>query len=81
MTISELKQLIESEDKVEFKEAKYQYAYNTSRRSVLGYTVAFANERGSYLIFGVEDAHHQLKRRQQVEDTLQANLDTVSIHS
>jgi len=57
MTISELKQLKESEDKVEFKEAKSQYAYNSSRKSVLGYTVAFANEKGGYLVFGLEDAH------------------------
>ncbi len=57
MTIAELKQLKESEDKVEFKEAKNQYSYNSSRRSVLGYTVAFANEKGGYLVFGLEDAH------------------------
>lgn len=61
MTIAELKQLKESEDKVEFKEAKNQYAYNSSRKSVLGYTVAFANEKGGYLVFGLEDAHpHQV---------------------
>lgn len=57
MTIAELKQLKESEDKVEFKEAKNQYAYNSSRKSVLGYTVAFANEKGGYLVFGLEDAY------------------------
>lgn len=57
MTIEELKQLKESEDKVEFKGAKKQYAYNSSRKSVLGYTVAFANEKGGYLVFGWEDAH------------------------
>lgn len=57
MTILKLKQLKESEDKVEFKEAKNQYAYNSSRKSVLGYTVAFANEKGGYLVFGLEDAH------------------------
>jgi ATP-dependent DNA helicase RecG len=57
MTIPELKQLKESEDKVEFKEAKNQYAYNSSRKSVLGYTVAFANEKGGYLVFGLKDAH------------------------
>jgi hypothetical protein len=54
MTIAEIKQLKESEDKVEFKEAKNQYAYNSSRKSVLGYTVAFANEKGGYLVFGLE---------------------------
>lgn len=57
MTILQLKQLKESEDKVEFKEAKNQYAYNSSRKSVLGYIVAFANEKGGYLVFGLEDAH------------------------
>lgn len=57
MTIAALKQLKESEDKVEFKEAKNQYAYNSSRKSVVGYTVAFANEKGGYLVFGLEDAH------------------------
>lgn len=57
MSITELKQLKESEDKVEFKEAKNQYAYNSSRKSVLGYIVAFANEKGGYLVFGLEDAH------------------------
>ncbi len=55
MNIAELKQLKESEDKVEFKEAKNQYAYNSSRKSVLGYAVAFANEKGGYLVFGLKD--------------------------
>lgn len=57
MTIEELKQFKESEDKVEFKEANNQYAYNSSRKSVLGYTVAFANEKGGYLVLGMEDAY------------------------
>lgn len=57
MTINELKHLKESEDKVEFKEAKNQYAYNSSKKSVLGYTVALANEKGGYLVFGMKDAH------------------------
>lgn len=57
MNILELNQLKESEDKIEFKEAKNQYAYNSSRKSVLGYTVAFANEKGGYLVFGLKDAH------------------------
>lgn len=56
MTIAELQHLKESEDKVEFKAAKNQYAYNSSRKSVLGYTIAFANEKGGYLVFGLEDA-------------------------
>lgn len=57
MTINELKHLKESEDKVEFKEAKTQYAYNSSKKSILGYTVAFANEKGGYLVFGMKDAY------------------------
>ncbi|MCK9411730.1 MAG: putative DNA binding domain-containing protein [Prolixibacteraceae bacterium] len=57
MTIDQLVQLKESEDKVEFKEAKNQYAYDSSRKSVLGYTVAFANEKGGYLVFGLKDAY------------------------
>lgn len=57
MTISELKQLKESEDKVEFKEARNQFNYNNGTKSVLGYTVAFANEKGGYLVLGLEDTH------------------------
>lgn len=57
MTIDELKHLKESEDRVEFKEAKTQYAYNSSKKSVLGYTVALANEKGGYLVLGMKDAH------------------------
>ncbi|MCO5268960.1 MAG: putative DNA binding domain-containing protein [Brumimicrobium sp.] len=55
MTTNELKHLKETEDKVEFKEAKKQYAYNRSRNSVLGYVVALANEGGGKLIFGVKE--------------------------
>ena len=54
-TISELKQLKESEDKVEFKQAETQYNYNKGRRSVLGYVVALANEGGGKLIFGIKE--------------------------
>lgn len=57
MTITELKQLKESEDKVEFKEGKAQYSYKSNRRSILGYAVALANENGGMLVFGVKDAH------------------------
>jgi ATP-dependent DNA helicase RecG len=55
MTISELKQLKESEDKVEFKMAENRYNYNNGRRSVLGYVVALANEGGGKLILGVKE--------------------------
>ncbi|MCH8555556.1 MAG: putative DNA binding domain-containing protein [Schleiferiaceae bacterium] len=55
MTIAELKQLKESEDKVELKKAETQYNYNNGRRSVLGYVVALANEGGGKLILGVQE--------------------------
>jgi ATP-dependent DNA helicase RecG len=50
MTISELKQLKESEDKVEFKAAMHNFSYAGSdhrdqeerRKCFLGYVVAFA---------------------------------------
>jgi ATP-dependent DNA helicase RecG len=56
MTIKELKWLRETEDRVEFKEAKTQYAYNSGRKSVLGYVSAIANEGGGYLVFGIREA-------------------------
>ncbi|MFY0673977.1 MAG: putative DNA binding domain-containing protein [Bacteroidia bacterium] len=55
MNIEEIKLLRESEDKVEFKEAKAQYNYNNGRRSVLGYVVALANEGGGKLILGIKE--------------------------
>lgn len=55
MTIQEIKQLQESENRVEFKKAENQYAYNSKRRSVIGYVVALANEGGGKLIFGVKE--------------------------
>jgi ATP-dependent DNA helicase RecG len=65
MTIAELKQLKESEDKVEFKEAKRNYPFNggshTSqderRKCFLGYVVAMANEGGGMLVLGMADKH------------------------
>lgn len=63
MTIAELKQLKESEDKVEFKAAKNNFSYAGSehrdqeerRRCFLGYVVAFANEGGGMLVLGMSD--------------------------
>jgi ATP-dependent DNA helicase RecG len=55
MTIDELKYLKETEHKVEFKEAAKQYAYNSGRRSVLGYVCALANEGGGMLVLGVKE--------------------------
>ncbi len=63
MTISELKQLKESEDKVEFKAATHNFSYAGSdhrdqeerRKCFLGYVVAFSNEGGGRLILGMSD--------------------------
>ena len=55
MTIEQIIHLRETEDKVEFKEAKTQYTYNKGRRSILGYVVALANECGGKLILGVKE--------------------------
>jgi ATP-dependent DNA helicase RecG len=63
ITIPQLKRLKESEDKVEFKEAKRNYSFAGSkttdqeerRRCFLGYVVAFANEGGGLLVFGMSD--------------------------
>ena len=58
MTIEELKILRESEDHVEFKEAKHNFPYNGGshtdqaerRKCFLGYVVALSNEHGGRLI-------------------------------
>lgn len=63
MTIEELKILRESEDHVEFKEAKHNFPYNGGshtdqaerRKCFLGYVVALSNEHGGRLIFGMAD--------------------------
>lgn len=66
MTIKQLKQLKETENKVEFKEAK-EGSYSLKgggkmdpkdrRKCIIGYVVAFANEGGGFLVFGVHDKH------------------------
>ena len=56
MTIQEIKKLRETEDKVEFKEAKTQYSYNLGRKSVLAYVSALANEGGGFLVLGVRES-------------------------
>lgn len=64
LTIKDIIELRESEDKVEFKEAKGgNISYNGGskpepskrRRCILGYVTAFANEGGGHLIFGVKE--------------------------
>ena len=65
MTIPELKQLKESEDKVEFKAAEHNYSFaggehhaqDDRRKCFLGYVVAFANECGGRLVLGMTDEH------------------------
>lgn len=62
-TIAQLSLLVESEDKVEFKEAKRNFPYNGGshhsqeerRKCFLGYIVAFANEGGGKLVLGMAD--------------------------
>jgi ATP-dependent DNA helicase RecG len=63
LTIPHLKKLRESEDRVEFKEAKNNFPWNGGkhndqkerRKCYLGYIVALANEGGGLLIFGMKD--------------------------
>lgn len=64
MDINKLIHLKESEDKVEFKQAKGgNFSYNGGnktnpldrRRCILGYVTAFANEGGGYLVLGIEE--------------------------
>jgi ATP-dependent DNA helicase RecG len=65
MTIQELKKLRESEDKVEFKEAKSDFNFAGGRHSdpaerrkcILGYVVALANEGGGMLVFGMNNEY------------------------
>lgn len=63
MTISEIQHLRESEDHIEFKEAKHNYPFSGGkhtdprdrRHCVLGYVVALANELGGILALGLMD--------------------------
>jgi ATP-dependent DNA helicase RecG len=63
MKIEELKKLTESEDKIEFKEAKHNFSFAGSehkeqeerRKCFLGYIVALANENGGLLVLGMKD--------------------------
>lgn len=61
--LSKLALLREREDHIEFKEAKHNYPFaggshsdvKERRKCVLGYIVAFANERGGRLVLGMAD--------------------------
>ena len=63
MTITELKQLKESEHKIEFKRAEHNFPWNGGshsdqrerRKCFLGYIVALANEEGGFLVLGMDD--------------------------
>lgn len=65
MKIEELSKLKESEDKVEFKEAKTDFNFDGGKRTdqkerrkcFLGYVVALANEEGGLLVLGMQDAY------------------------
>ena len=61
--LKELSLLKESEDHIEFKEAKHNFDYNGGshkdpkerRHCILGYVAALANEKGGRLVFGMHD--------------------------
>jgi len=63
MTIQEIRKLRETEDKVEFKEARQNFNFNGGRhfdpaerrKCILGYVVALANEGGGLLVLGVKE--------------------------
>lgn len=65
MTISKLKLLKETEDKIEFKEAKNNFPFSGGkhteqedrRKCFLGYIVALANECGGRLVLGMDDSY------------------------
>lgn len=68
LTIAELKNMRESEDHVEFKKGEYgNVSYNGAdkqqpkdrRRCILGYVTALCNEKGGYLVIGMEDKYPQ----------------------
>lgn len=64
-TLEQLKQLRESEDKVEFKKAQTNFSFDGGthtdqakrRKCFLGYIVALCNEKGGTLVFGMSDDH------------------------
>ena len=61
--LRKLSLLKESEDHIEFKEAKHNFDYNGGshkdpkerRHCILGYVAALANEKGGKLVFGMKD--------------------------
>lgn len=87
ITIEELKNLKESEDKVEFKKGEggnvsYDGRGKTKpsdrRRCILGYVISLCNERGGYLVIGMTDSypHKVVGTKQNLNSIgdLQANI-------
>ena len=80
ISIYELKQLKEAENKVEFKEAKAgSFSFNGGgktdpkdrRKCIIGYITAIAIEGGGYLVFGVHDKHpHTIVGTNQCKDAM-----------
>jgi ATP-dependent DNA helicase RecG len=86
MTIKEIKRLRETEDRVEFKEAKRDFNFaggshadpRDRRKCVLGYVVALANEGGGYLVFGIkEKSPHEVVGTSYEEGKLGALADEI----
>lgn len=87
ITIEKLKNLKESEDKVEFKKGNGgNIAYNGGskmspsdrRRCILGYVTALCNEEGGYLVIGMSDdyPHEVIGTNQNIDliGELEANI-------
>lgn len=84
-----LKILKESEDHIEFKEAKNDFDYNGGdhndpkkrRHCVLGYVAALANEGGGRLVFGMKDKRpHEIVGTSYEKDNLGALEDAIYEH-
>ena len=87
LTIEQLKNFKESEDKVEFKRAEQgNFAYDGGsrvkpsdrRKCILGYVTALCNEGGGCLVIGMEDAYpHKVVGTKQSEGKL-GELESIS---
>lgn len=85
-TIAELSVLREKEDHIEFKRALHNFPFaggehkdpQERRKCVLGYIVAFANERGGRLVLGMEDHYpHAVSGTDFAQDELGALEDEI----
>ena len=88
MTIQEIKRLRETEDKVEFKEAKRNFNFDGGshtdplerRKCLLGYVVALANEGGGMLVLGIKEKNvlpHEVVGTTYAEGKIGALEDTI----